>query len=121
MLTYAASCLMMTLEIVAHQTLPWMINCCTHDMARPGGCWPFISTRFLKDESPPVASAWHALLSLAQAKTFRVRRDREWWQWIHGLFLEFVPALYYKVSSEADWLMTRPIKTPLMSSTMAPL
>lgn len=33
-------------------------------------------------------------------------------RWIHGLFWEGMCLLYHKVSSQADWLMTRLIKTP---------
>ena len=59
----------------------------------PGGNWPFISTHLPQgQDSPlPTTGAWPAEDSWA----------------LYGIHL-----LYHKVSSQADWLMTRPIKTP---------
>lgn len=75
---YPTSCLVTTLsEIVANQTLLWMINCCTHSMPVEVATGYSYQPIFLKNKS----ALWlrrhrRAWPPLACPKTIRVKRDR---------------------------------------------
>lgn len=103
MLIFPASHLVTTLsELVADHTLLWMINCCTHNLPGQVATGHSYQLIFVTDKSAPP-------LALSVPTTGMPSSSL---RWIHGLFWEGMCLLYHKVSSQADWLMTRLIKTP---------
>lgn len=101
MLIFPASHLVTTLsELVADHTLLWTINCCTHNLPGQVATGHSYQLIFVMDKSPPALSVPTTGMPSSSLR------------WIHGLFWEGMCLLYHKVSSQADWLMTRLIKTP---------
>ena len=82
-------------EIAAHDTLTWMIYCCSHGMPSQGSYWPFISTRLPQGQDKPAWPCYCQRLACPAVDSWAS----------FGICW-----LYDKVSSQADWLMTRPIK-----------
>lgn len=104
-------------EIVAHQTLPWMINYCTQGMPGKSTTGHSHQLIFLKDKSAPMVLPLPTTglsLHLPAQSNYRLSElsmmDGCGSGFMH--FLEFGPALHLKVSCQANWLTTRPIKMP---------